>query len=122
MVEVLPAGFRDRLRARRGVVVLPLGDAAMAPGLRLARELATRGIAVHTEVTGRSLKAGLKWASKIGAAAALILGDSELASGEVVLRDLDRGEQESVPVADVADRLARLETLRYPSSGRDEGD
>lgn len=122
LVEVLPAAFRDRLRARRGVVVLPLGDAAMAPGLRLARRLATRGIAVHTEVTGRSLKAGLKWASKIGAAAALILGDSELASGEVVLRDLDRGEQESVPVADVADRLTRLQTLRYPSSGRDEGD
>jgi histidyl-tRNA synthetase len=122
LVEVLPAAFRDRLRARRGVVVLPLGDAAMAPGLRLARGLATRGIAVHTEVTGRSLKAGLKWASKIGAAAALILGDRELASGEVVLRDLDRGEQESVPVADVADRLTRLQTLRYPSSGRDEGD
>jgi histidyl-tRNA synthetase len=122
LVEVLPPAFRDRLMARRGVVILPLGEAAMAPGFRLARELATRGVAVHTEVTGRSLKAGLKWASKIGAAAALILGESELASGEVVVRDLDRGEQESVPVADVADRLARLQFLSCPSSGRYEGD
>ncbi len=121
LVEVLPAAFRDRVVARRAVVVLPLGDAAMAPALRLARALATRGIAVQTEVTGRSLKAGLKWASKIGAAMALILGDSELASGEVVLRDLDRGEQESLPVAELADRLAHLQFQRRASSGHDEG-
>jgi len=120
LIEVLPSTFRDRVLARRGVAVLPLGDAAMATALGLVRSLATRGIAVHTEVTGRSLKAALKWASKIGAATAVILGDSELASGQVVLRDLDRGEQESVPVGDVVDRLTDLQRPRRSSPVHDE--
>jgi len=57
-------------------------------------------------VTGRSLRAALKWATKIGARAAVIVGPDELAAGEVTVRDLDRGEQERVPLADVAARLA----------------
>lgn len=122
LIEVLPSAFRDRVAARRPVVVLPLGDAAMAAGLRLARRLAVGGIPVHAEVTGRSLKAGLKWAAKIGAAVALILGDDELAAGEVVLRDLDRGEQESVAVGDVARRLDHLRLPHGSSSDEDEGD
>ena len=121
LVEVLPAAFRDRVVARRGVAVLPLGDAATAVALRLVRELATRGITAHTEVTGRSLKAGLKWATKIGAAVALILGDSELASGEVLLRDLDRGEQEAVPLDRAADRVVHHQPASPPSPGHDEG-
>ena len=65
---MLPASFRDRVLGRRAVAVLPLGDGAAAPALALVRALAVRGVAAHAEVTGRSLKAGLKWAGKIGGA------------------------------------------------------
>ena len=46
---------------------------------------------MQTEVTGRSLKAGLKWAGKLGASLALILGEAELESGVVSIRDLAPG-------------------------------
>jgi histidyl-tRNA synthetase len=108
LIEVLPSPFRDRVLAPRPVVVLPLGESAAARSLALVRELAGHGVAAHAEVTGRSLKAGLKWASKIGAAVALILGEQELEGGEVVVRDLDRGEQESVPFSSAAKRVVRL--------------
>jgi histidyl-tRNA synthetase len=108
LIEVLPPAFRQQVLSRPPVAVLPVGTAAVAPALSLVRQLAARGVAAHTEVTGRSLKAGLKWAGKIGAAAAVIVGERELALGELVVRDLDRGEQENVALSDVPEYLMRL--------------
>ncbi len=106
LVEVLPASFRQRVLAPRPVAVLPVDDGVTAYALDLVRRLAARGVAAHAEVTGRSLKAGLKWAGKIGAATVVIVGDRELERGEVVVRDLDRGAQESVLLEDAADHIA----------------
>ena len=108
LVEVLPEAFRSRVLERRPVAVLPAGAGTAGPALALVRELSARGFACQTEVTGRSLKAGLKWAAKIGAAAAVIAGGRELAEGRVVVRDLDRGEQAEVAVVDLGTRLAAL--------------
>jgi len=107
LIEVLPAGFRERVLGRRPVVVLPVGEAAAATTLAVVRALAVRGIAAHAEVTGRSLKAGLKWAGKRGARAVVIVGGDELAAGAVVVRDLDRGEQQAVPIGRIADVVER---------------
>jgi histidyl-tRNA synthetase len=102
LIEVLPASFRDRVLERPEVAVLPVGEAAAVRAAVLARELVLAGATVHTEVTGRSLKAGLKWASKLDAAMAVILGEDELAAGVAVVRDLGRGEQETVALDGVA--------------------
>jgi histidyl-tRNA synthetase len=39
---------------------------------------------------------------------AVILGESELGDGVAVIRDLDRGEQETVGLGDVVARVAGL--------------
>jgi histidyl-tRNA synthetase len=96
LIEVLPTSFQERVLAASSVAILPVGDSVAASATSLARDLVRAGVVVETEVTGRSLKAGLKWASKIDAAVALILGERELAEGVVVIRDLVRGEQETV--------------------------
>ena len=108
LVEVLPESFRRRVLERPVVAVLPLGAEAATAGLRLTRSLADRGISAPTEVTGRSLKAGLKWAGKIGARAAVIIGESELADGAAIVRDLDRGEQKTVKLAEVPEYVVGL--------------
>jgi histidyl-tRNA synthetase len=89
------------------VAVLPVGEAAAATALAVVRALAVRGIAAHAEVTGRSLKAGLKWAGKLGARTVVIVGGDELTAGAVVVRDLDRGEQQAVPIGSIADVVER---------------
>ena len=65
------------------------------------------GIRLVTDLQGGSFKAQFKRADRSGAAVALVLGEGELAAGEVTVKDL-RGDapQQSVP----RDRLA--ETLR----------
>ncbi len=108
LVEVLPEAFRTRVLRGRPTVILPATEGATVPALALARELVSAGHRVEVEVTGRSLRAGLKWAGKLGARAALILGADELTAGEVTLRDLDRGRQERVALEAVAERLEAL--------------
>src|ERR671910_635534 len=49
----------------------------------------------------------LKSAARQHARFAVLLGEDELAADQVVLRDLDRGEQEIVARGAVANRLAR---------------
>jgi len=108
LIEVLPESFRRRVLDRPTVAILPVGDSAGGAALGLARDLVAGGVAVQTEVTGRSLKAGLKWASKIAAAVAVIVGEEELAAGTAVVRDLRRGEQETVLLLEVPRRVRDL--------------
>ena len=108
LVEVLPESYRARVLDQRIVTVLPIGGRATGPAARLARELVLGGAEVHTEVTGRSLKACLKWSGKMDATVAVILGVQELADGVAVVRDLRRGEQETVKLDGVAAAVTDL--------------
>jgi histidyl-tRNA synthetase len=108
LIDVLPEGFRSRVLDRPTVAVLPVGDAAAGPALGLARDLVAIGVGVRAEVSGRSLKAGLKWASKIDAAAAVIVGEIELEAGTAVVRDLRTGEQSTVALVEVPRRVLEL--------------
>ncbi len=108
LVEVLPESFRRRILEHPTVAVLPIGDGIAAAALGLTRDLGAHGIAAPAEVTGRSLKAGLKWAGKIGARAVVIIGEKELADHTAVVRDLERGEQEVVAFDGVAGHILRL--------------
>jgi histidyl-tRNA synthetase len=108
LIEVLPEAFSQAVLDRPMVAVLPIGEAASAPALAVARGLVERGVAAPTEVTGRSLKAGLKWAGKLEARAAVILGEDEISEGTAIVRDLERGEQEKVALKDVPEYVAEL--------------
>jgi histidyl-tRNA synthetase len=102
LVEVLPESFKERVLDQRIVTVLPIGGGATGPAARVARELVLAGAEVHTEVTGRSLKACLKWSAKMDATVAVILGEQELVDGVAVVRDLRGGRQETVRLDGVA--------------------
>ena len=108
LIEVLPESFRRRILERPTVAVLPIGETANAAALAITRTLVMLGISAHTEVTGRSLKAGLKWAGKIEARAAVILGESEIADGTAIVRDLEKSEQETVALVEVPEYVAEL--------------
>ena len=108
LVEVLDAPFRKRVLDRRLVALIPLGEEPSRRCLQLARSLVENGISCQVEVTGRSLKAGLKWAAKMEAAVAVIVGESELAAGTATVRDFARAEQTQVALAEVVGRVASL--------------
>jgi histidyl-tRNA synthetase len=91
----------------RPVAVVPQSPAQEAAALRLAHELRAAGLCVDLGYAG-ALGKRMKRANKINARAAVILGESELARELAAVRDLDSGEQEEVPLAALAEHLARF--------------
>ncbi len=105
-IERLAMLTEGAVAAPRPVAVIPLGAAAEAVALELIHKLRRAGIAADLGYSG-NLSRRMKRANKLNACHAVILGDDELAQGVATLRNMETGEQESVPLADVGDRLAR---------------
>lgn len=72
------------------------GDAAFDRATLLARKLRTKGKRVYLDFDERSLKSQMRLADKLGAKWAIIIGDEELKSGTVVVRDMSTKEQRIV--------------------------
>ncbi|HEX9117498.1 MAG TPA: histidine--tRNA ligase, partial [Anaerolineae bacterium] len=87
------------------VQVSPLGEAAKVPALTLVADLRSAGVGALLAFGGRGLKSQLKSADRAGVAYTLILGDEELASGSVLMRDMAGGEQTSVAQTEVVNWL-----------------
>ena len=51
------------------------------------------GFAVDADHVGRSVKAGMKFADKVGAANVLVIGDNEIAENKAVIKNMKTGEQ-----------------------------
>jgi len=70
------------------------------PAFLLAIELRRAGISAELDYTDRSLKTQMKDANRLGARWAALIGEDELKADTVTLRNMDTGEQTSVPRAE----------------------
>jgi histidyl-tRNA synthetase len=70
-------------------VVAPLGAAAERTAVGLAHRLRRAGVRVDVEPGERSLKSQMRHAAKLGARYVIILGEDELASGTLTVRDME---------------------------------
>ena len=91
------------------VYVATLGEQAGTYGTGLVDDLRQRGIRALTSYKPRSLKAQLRQAGNFQAEYAVIVGDDELAEGQILLRDLGSSTQDNIAAPDV---IATLERLR----------
>ncbi|MBE6656041.1 MAG: histidine--tRNA ligase [Ruminococcaceae bacterium] len=79
--------------------IATLGEKAVPTAVSLAERLRRNGFFVECDLVGRSLKAQMKYANKLGADYTLILGDSEIKSGKAFLRDMKNSEQTEIELA-----------------------
>jgi histidyl-tRNA synthetase len=84
------------------------GDAARLYCLERAHELRARGFRAEIEHRVASMKAQLKRADKLKARVVVVVGDNELSSRQVVLRDMAAGEQRSIPEAELVPELKKI--------------
>ncbi len=88
-LAMLAVGAPD---APRPIALVPVGDGVRDAAMRLARDLRRSGFAVDLGYRGNVTRR-MKRADRIGARAALLLGEDELERGVVAVRDLDSGAQ-----------------------------
>lgn len=90
---------------RLDVYLIGLGEAAERETVRLLQELRLAGLSAERDYAGRKLKAQMKSADRYRVRYTAILGDDELARGEIALKDMETGEQRFVPMNQLAQSL-----------------
>jgi histidyl-tRNA synthetase len=92
---------------KRPIALVPVGSAGEKTALRLAEELRNEGFNVDLGYSG-NLGRRLRRANKVGARAAVLIGEDEIGRGVATLRDLDTGAQDEVAIPELRSRLATL--------------
>ncbi|MEI7025290.1 histidine--tRNA ligase [Paenibacillus sp. y28] len=83
------------------VFLVSLGEQADDELTRLLFELRSEGLLAEKDYQGRKIKGQMKAADRLQARYVAILGDDELARGEIQLKDMAGREQTNIPLADV---------------------
>ena len=100
-VERLSMLLPESPPAPRPVAVIPVTEAQEPQALAALCLLRSAGIAAEIGYKG-NMKRRMERANRIGARAAVILGEDEVAAGNAQLKDLTTGEQVLVPLAELA--------------------
>ncbi|KMO86006.1 histidyl-tRNA synthetase [Megasphaera cerevisiae DSM 20462] len=83
---------------KRPVFIVALGDAAKTAAFTIQQQLREKGIYAEIDLMGRSMKGQMKSANKLEADYTVIIGEDELAGGQVQVRDMNTKEQLSIPM------------------------
>ncbi len=70
-----------------------MGEAALEKAMQLSKSLREYGYYAEYDMMGRSLKAQMKYANKIGAVFTVVIGDNEIADCKAKVKDMDSGEE-----------------------------
>ncbi|GKW04785.1 histidine--tRNA ligase [Pectobacterium carotovorum subsp. carotovorum] len=99
-------------KAQSGVdaYLISSGTGTQVAAMQLAEKLrdALPQLKLMTNYGGGNFKKQFARADKWGARVALVLGENEVVAGQVVVKNLSNGEQDTLAQADVASRLATL--------------
>jgi histidyl-tRNA synthetase len=85
--------------------IIPLGNESKSRALTVAQELQKAGFKVEISFGDRALKGSMKAADKSNAKYVVVLGDSEISSGSVELKQMSTGKTSSVTLTSLQDHL-----------------
>lgn len=99
-----------KAQPRVDAYLISSGTGTQVAAMQLAEKLrdALPQLKLMTNYGGGNFKKQFARADKWGARVALVLGENEVAAGQVVVKNLSNGEQDTLAQADVASRLATL--------------
>ena len=97
-LDLYPA---DAARSTR-VLFANFGTAESAASMKLVKELRAAGIAAEVYPDSAKMKKQIGYANALGVPFFAIIGESELADGTVTVKNMESGEQKTVPASEVA--------------------
>lgn len=100
--------FKDYSNLENKILIVPIGEAQSTIAFELASKLREANISVQIEVSGRSLRDALSYASTLDFEIVLLLGPREATSGKVTLRDLRSKVQKEVSFDNIVEAVNAL--------------
>lgn len=90
------------------IYIAPMDKEASFESMKMCADLRSSGIRAQTDVVGRSLKAQMKYADKIGAKYTMVLGSDELANKSAKVKNMENGESQELSLEDFEDNFMKL--------------
>lgn len=88
--------------------IASLGDAANLKAASIAKDLRSEGMCIQFDTVGRGLKAQMKYANKIGALYTLVLGDNEIETGNIKIKNMESGSETEMTLSEFCDNFQSL--------------
>lgn len=85
--------------------IIPLGDVAKEMAMKIASQLRNAGKSIEIAFGDRALKGAMKGADKSGARYVIVLGESEISSATVELKEMKTGATSSVKIASLINAI-----------------
>ena len=82
------------------IYIAGLGEKAQLKSFELVKTVRSSSLSAECDIVGRSLKAQMKYADKIGAKFSIVLGDSEIESGKAQLKNMETGEKAEISLGE----------------------
>ena len=87
------------------IFIATMGEAAKLYGQKLLFDLRRNGIKCQIDDLQRNFKGQFKYADRLGARYAVVIGDNELETGVATLKDMEKGEQTEVKFDELISKL-----------------
>ncbi|MFC1571055.1 histidine--tRNA ligase [Candidatus Margulisiibacteriota bacterium] len=109
VIELMKADSRKPIAVSSvSLFIATLGDEAKKLGFELLSKVREKGIAADMDYLGKTLKAQLKTADRLGAEKVFIIGEDEMKKGKGILKNMKTGEQSELSFTEEAFLLKAL--------------
>ncbi|MBR0541260.1 MAG: histidine--tRNA ligase [Clostridia bacterium] len=114
LMEAQQTAFPERKKC--DIFIGSMGENENLKASQLATDLRNEGLAAQFDTIGRSLKAQMKYADKIGALYTMVIGTNELESGKAVLKNMTDGTTEEIELDGFTDKFQSV-VIKQAMSG-----
>ncbi|KGX88982.1 histidine--tRNA ligase [Pontibacillus litoralis] len=87
--------------------VVSLGEEAEQEAAAIVYQLRQAGIQVDKDYAGKKMKAQFKAADRLNAHYVLVLGEDELTNGQINVKNMETGEQETIALSTIVEHMKR---------------
>jgi len=89
------------------IFLVQLGESAKRKSINLYESFRKAGIEAKSSIGRDSIKSQLRIANRLGVRFALIFGQKEAFDGTIILREMDTGVQETIPLEKIVDEVKK---------------
>jgi len=106
LIACLPEDGKNKFKT--DLFIATLGEQAQKLAFGLTNELRRAGISAEMDYADKSLKSQLKRADKLNSSFALIMGDKEIDEKQVLLRNMQTKDQQTIPLDYLLESIIKI--------------